>query len=284
MVNIGKFNNMDIIRKAEFGYYLDSNTGNTNDDILLPNNSALGHQLNVGDNVEAFIYRDSEDRLIATLKKPFGQVEDLAYLEVVSSTKIGTFINVGLEKDILVPFKEENYRLEIGSNYLFYIYLDKTGRIAATTYIESHLGTTDKYEVGEEVTGTVYGFQTNGSVMLAIEDNYKAVILRKEYFSHVKPGEKVLVRVKSYFEDGKIEVTPRQDRFTEMDIVEAKILEFLKSHDGEMLYNDKSSPEEIKKIFNTSKNYFKNALGGLMKKDMITQDKCGTKLKKININ
>ena len=279
MINIGQFNNMEIIRKAEFGYYLDSDTGNTSDDILLPNNSALGHELNIGDNVDAFIYRDSEDRLIATLKKPLAEVEDLAYLEVVSSTKIGTFINVGLEKDILVPFKEENYRLEVGSNYLFYIYLDKTGRIAATTYIESHLKTTDKYEIGEEVTGTVYGYQTNGSVMLAIDDLYKAVILRKEYFSQVKPGEKIKVRVKSYYEDGKIEVTPRQDRLTEMDIMEDKILEYLKSHHGEMVYNDKSSPEDIKKVFNTSKNYFKNALGGLMKKDIITQDKACTKLK-----
>lgn len=279
MINIGKFNNMEIIRKADFGYYLNSNTGNTSDDILLPNNSTLGQYYNLGDMVEAFIYRDSEDRLIATLKRPLAEVEDLAYLEVVSSTKIGTFINVGLEKDVLVPFKEENYRLEVGNKYLFYIYLDKTGRIAATTYIESHLGTTDKYEVGEEVIGTVYGFQTNGSVMLAIEDKYKAVILRKEYFSHVKPGEKVTVRVKSYYDDGKIEVTPRQDRLTEMDIVETKILDYLKSHDGEMIYNDKSSPEDIKKVFNSSKNYFKNALGSLMRKDMITQDKDGTRIK-----
>jgi predicted RNA-binding protein (virulence factor B family) len=279
VINIGKFNNMEIIRKADFGYYLNSNTGDTSDDILLPNNSTLGQEFNIGDSVEAFIYRDSEDRLIATLKKPLAEVDDLAYLEVVSSTKIGTFINVGLEKDILVPFKEENYRLEIGNSYLFYIYLDKTGRIAATTYVESHLGTTDKFEILEEVTGTVYGFQTNGTVMLAIDDLYKAVILRKEYFSHVKAGEKIKVRVKSYFEDGKIEVTPRKDRFTEMDIVEEKILEYLNSHDGEMIYNDKSSPEEIKKVFNTSKNYFKNTLGGLMKRDIITQDKSGTKLK-----
>ena len=279
MINIGKFNNMEIIRKADFGYYLNSNTGDTSDDILLPNNSTLGQYFNLGDMVEAFIYRDSEDRLIATLKRPLAEVEDLAYLEVVSSTKIGTFINVGLEKDVLVPFKEENYRLEVGNKYLFYIYLDKTGRIAATTYIESHLGTTDKYEVGEEVIGTVYGFQTNGSVMLAIEDKYKAVILRKEYFSHVKPGEKVTVRVKSYYDDGKIEVTPRQDRLTEMDIVENKILDYLKTHDGEMIYNDKSSPEDIKKVFNSSKNYFKNALGSLMRKDIIIQDKDGTKLK-----
>jgi len=279
MINVGKFNNMEIIRKAEFGYYLDSNTGDTSDDILLPNNSTLGQKLNIGDSVEAFIYRDSEDRLISTLKKPLAEVDDLAYLEVVSSTQIGTFINVGLEKDILVPFKEENYKLEIGNSYLFYIYLDKTGRIAATTYIESHLGTTDKFEIEEEVTGTVYGFQTNGSVMLAIDDLYKAVILRKEYFSQVRPGERVKVRVKSYYEDGKIEATPRKDRLTEMDIVEDKILEYLKSHHGEMQYNDKSSPDIIKKVFNSSKNYFKNALGGLMKKDMITQDKDGTKLK-----
>ena len=278
MVNIGKINRLEVIREADFGYYLDAKTGNTSDDILLPIKSAMGKEINIGDEVDAFIYRDSKDRPIATLKAPLAQVGELAYLEVVASTKIGSFVNFGLERDILVPFKEENYRLEVGSSYLFYIYLDKTGRIAASTRVDSHLQTTDKYKENDDITGTVYGFQTNGSVMVAVDNLYKAVILTKEYFTRIKPGEVLDLRVRKYFSDGRLEVTPRKDKITEKEMLEEKILEYLKQHNGVMVYNDKSSSEDIKRAFGSSKNYFKNALGGLMKKGLITQDEDGTTL------
>jgi len=278
VVNIGKINRLEVIREADFGYYLDAKTGNTSDDILLPIKSAMGKEINIGDEVDAFIYRDSKDRPIATLKAPLAQVGELAYLEVVASTKIGSFVNFGLERDILVPFKEENYRLEVGSSYLFYIYLDKTGRIAASTRVDSHLQTTDKYKENDDITGTVYGFQTNGSVMVAVDNLYKAVILTKEYFTRIKPGEVLDLRVRKYFSDGRLEVTPRKDKITEKEMLEEKILEYLKQHNGVMVYNDKSSSEDIKRAFGSSKNYFKNALGGLMKKGLITQDEDGTTL------
>lgn len=278
MINIGQINRLEVVREADFGYYLDAKTGNTSDDILLPIKSAMGKELNIGDEVDAFIYRDSKDRPIATLKMPLAQVGELAYLEVVASTKIGSFVNFGLERDILVPFKEENYRLEVGSSYLFYIYLDKTGRIAASTRIDSHLGITDKYKENDEITGTVYGFQTNGSVMVAVDNLYKAVILTKEYFTRIKPGEILNLRVRKYFSDGRLEVTPRKHKLTEKEELEEKILEYLKQHNGVMVYNDKSSAEDIKRAFGSSKNYFKNALGGLMKKGLIVQDEDGTTL------
>jgi len=278
VINIGRINKLEVAREADFGYYLDAKTGNTSDDILLPIKSAMGKELNIGDEVDAFIYRDSKDRPIATLKAPLAQVGELAYLEVVASTKIGSFVNFGLERDILVPFKEENYRLEVGSSYLFYIYLDKTGRIAASTRVDSHLETTNKYKENDEITGTVYGFQTNGSVMVAVDNLYKAVILTKEYFTRIKPGDVLDLRLRKYFSDGRLEVTPRKDKITEKEMLEEKILEYLNQHNGVMLYNDKSSSEDIKRVFGSSKNYFKNALGGLMKKGLITQDEDGTTL------
>ena len=180
MINIGDINNLKVVRRAEFGYYLDAETGNTSDDILLPMKSTLGRALNIDDEVEAFIYRDTSDRLISTLKKPLAKVGDLAYLKVVDITTIGSFVDIGLERDILVPFKEENYKLETGRKYLFYIYLDKTGRLAATTFIDKYLHDTNSYNIDDEVEGTVYGIQTNGSIMIAIEDIYRAVILRNE--------------------------------------------------------------------------------------------------------
>ena len=182
MINIGDLNNLKVVRRAEFGYYLGAGTGNTSDDILFPMKSTLGRALNIDDEVEAFIYRDTSDRLISTLKKPLAKVGDLAYLKVIDMTTIGSFIEIGLERDILVPFKEENYKLETGRKYLFYIYLDKTGRIAATTFIDKYLYDTDSYNIDDEVEGTVYGIQTNGTVMIAIDDIYRGVILRNENY------------------------------------------------------------------------------------------------------
>ncbi|MBZ9688842.1 DNA-binding protein [Clostridium estertheticum] len=279
MINIGDLNNLKVVRRAEFGYYLDAGTGNTSDDILLPMKSTLGRALNIDDEVEAFVYRDSSDRLISTLKKPLAKVGDLAYLKVIDMTTIGSFVEIGLERDVLVPFKEENYKLETGRKYLFYIYLDKTGRIAATTFVDKYLYETDSYKIDDEVEGTVYGIQTNGTVMIAIDDIYRGVILRNENYMNITPGDRLKVRVKKYYEDGKMDLTVRKPRLEERDVVEEQILEYLNSSNGSMPYNDKSSPDDIKKVFKTSKNAFKRALGGLMKSDLILQDEEGTRLK-----
>ena len=210
MINIGDFNKLKVVRKADFGYYLDAGTGRTSDDVLLPNKSALGNELNIDDEVEAFIYRDSKDRLIATLKKPLATVGELAYLKVISTTKIGSFVDFGLERDILVPFKEKLYGLLNDKSYLFYIYLDKTGRIAATTDIDRYLEDTDKYSIGDSVTGTVYGFQTNKSVMVAVDNMYKGVILKNEYYSDINHGDVLDLTVIKIYEDGKLGLTPRK--------------------------------------------------------------------------
>jgi predicted RNA-binding protein (virulence factor B family) len=278
LINIGDYNKLKIVRRPDFGYYLDGGTGNTNDDILLPNKNALGKELNTGDEVEAFIYRDSSDRLVATLKRPLAKVGEIAYLQVVSTTPIGSFINFGLEKDILVPFKEKLYPLENSKSYLFYIYLDKTGRIAATTNIDNFLSTESQYKVGDPVKGTVYGFQTNNSAMVAVDNLYRGVILSNEYFTRLVHGETLELTVNKLYEDGKLGLTPRKSAKIEVTALQETILEYLKSHDGFMTFNDKSSPEEIYNVFHASKNHFKNALGGLMKKGLITQDKTGTKL------
>ena len=279
MANIGELNSLRITRKADFGFYLDADTRDTNDDILLPNNSTEGKKLDIGDTVEAYVYRDTKDRIIATLKKPLALVGDLAYLKVVDKTTIGAFVDIGLERDVLIPFKEQIDELDVGESYLVYLYLDKTDRIAGTTQIERYLEFTDKYEIGDEVTGVVYGFQTNESAMIAVESMFKGVILKNEYFTDIKIGDTLSLRVKKYYEDSRIGLTPRQGRLYERDSIEEKIMEYLTSNDGFMTLNDKSSPEDIKKFFGSSKNYFKIALGGLMKKNLITQDSTGTKLK-----
>lgn len=280
MINIGSYNKLKILRQTDFGYYLEGGTGKPADDILLPNNSALGTELEIGDEIEVFVYRDTKDRPVATLEKPLAKVGDIAYLRVVSTTGIGSFIDFGLEKDILVPQKEKLYGLENNKNYLFYIYLDKTGRIAATTNIDRYLVENDIYKVGDMVKGTVYGFQTNKSAMIAVDNKYRSVILHNEYFNELFHGDILELTVNKIYEDGKLGLTPRKSAKTEVSSLQENILEYLKTHDGFMTFNDKTSPEEIYKVFHISKNYFKQALGGLMKKGLITQDKQGTKLMK----
>lgn len=279
MINIGNFNKLRIVRRPDFGYFLDAGTGKTSDDILLPNGNALNRELNIGDEVDAFIYTDSKDRVIATLKKPLAEVGEIAYLKVVANTKIGSFIDIGLEKDILVPLKEKLYGLQTDKSYLFYIYLDKTKRIAATTDIDKYLQTESQYKVGDTVKGTVYGFQTNQSVMVAVDNLYQGVILRHEYFTEINAGDVLDLNVIKIYEDGKLGLTPRKRAKEERTELQDTILEYLKSHDGFMIFNDKSSPDDISKAFGVSKNSFKNALGGLMKRGLVTQDEKGTSLK-----
>lgn len=279
MINIGDYNKLKIARKTDFGYFLDAGGKRTSEDILLPIKSATSPELNIGDELEVFIYRDSKDRPIATMKRPFAKVGDLAYLKVVSTTKIGSFVDFGLERDILVPFKESLYPLGEGKSYLFYIYLDKTERIAATTDIERYLDITDQYKLQDHVTGTVYGFQTNNSALVAVDNLYKGVILYKDYDTKLQPGDIIELTVIKIYEDGKLGLTPRKapkERRLEMQDI---LMNYLNRNDGFMPFNDKSSPEDIQRVFHTSKNNFKRALGGLMKRGLVVQDEMGTRLK-----
>ena len=277
MVKIGDYNNLCVKRKSDFGYFLDGKTDNSKDDILLHQKLANKNRLETGDLVNAFIYIDSEGRKTATLIPPKAKVNEINYLKVVAHTKIGSFIDVGLQKDILVPFKAKTYDIEKGNRYLFYIYLDKTGRLAATTDIDPYLETIHNYKIGDTVSGIVYGFQTNNSANVCVDKKYVGVILHNEYFTKLKEGD-ILEELKviKIYEDGKLGLTPRKERKEELDNLEVSILSYLEGNDNFMRFNDKTSPEEIETVFNTSKKNFKRALGVLMKKGIIYQDENGT--------
>ena len=135
-MNLGKFNNLKVDRKVDFGYYLIDEDGNS---VLLPKKSLNNKKINVGDNVDAFIYRDSSDRIIATLKKPLLTVGKIGYLKVTDITKFGAFVSIGLERDVLVPFKQQTFKLVKGGSYLFSLYVDKTGRLAATPKVDDFI-------------------------------------------------------------------------------------------------------------------------------------------------
>ncbi len=279
MIKIGDFNNLEVKRQAAFGYFLDGLTNKSSDDILLHNNCIpKGVDVNIGDKLDVFIFKDSEDRLAATISKPYFTVDNISYLKVVAHTKIGSFIDVGLSKDILVPFKARHFDLDKGSKYLFYIYLDKSSRLAATTDIDIYLSTESDYHVGDEVTGIVYDFQTNNSAMVCVDNKYAGVILHNEYFTELKYGDELKLKVIKLYEDGRLGLTPRFDRKSELDSLEETILSYMHGNDGFMRFNDKSDPEDIKTVFNSSKKNFKRTLGVLMKKGMLYQNEEGTYL------
>ena len=280
MINIGNYNILEVKREKDFGYYL-SDGGKL--DVLLPKSMTEGKNISVGDKLEVFVYRDSKDRPIATFKKPLVKVGEVGYLKVVFQTDFGAFVDFGLDTDIFVPIKEQRFKLHTGSKYLFYVYLDKTDRLAATTevddYILNALEEGKEYKVGDEVVAQVYGRTEGGTVHVAIDGMYKGLILPNEYYMDIYPGTEMKLRVKRLYEDGIVGLTPRKTRLNEREKIQEDILKYLKKNGGFMHFNDKSKPEDIKATFNTSKNYFKMALGGLVKAGIIVQEKEGTRLK-----
>jgi predicted RNA-binding protein (virulence factor B family) len=277
MIEVGRYINLKVSRKVDFGYYLEDRFG---DEVLLPNSGAKGYEINEGDNLEVFVYRDSKDRLISTLKKPLLTVGEIAYLEIVSQNAIGAFANFGLERDLFIPLKEQSFKLKEGKKYLIYMYVDKTDRLAGTTRIDSYLELAEegKYKVSDEISAIVYDTNENGTLNVAIDGEYRGLMLANEHFDYIYPGEEIKGRVRRIYEDGTIGITTRKKRLEARSELSEAILKHLQENGGFMPYNDKSSPEDIKREFNTSKNYFKMTLGGLMKEKLITQDKEGTRL------
>ena len=277
MINMGQFNKLKVKKKVDFGYYLEDKFG---DEVLLPNSNAKGSKVEVGESLEVFVYRDSKDRLISTLKRPLLTVGNIAYLEVVSQSEIGAFVNIGLERDLFIPLKEQAFKLKTGKKYLFYMYIDKTGRLAGTTKIHEYLDIAEegKYKVDDEVKVIVYDTAENGTLKIAVDREYIGLILPNEHLEYIYPGEEISARIKRVYEDGILGITTRKKRLDAREELSEVILKYLRENGGYMPYNDKSSSEEIKREFNTSKNYFKMTLGGLMKKKLITQDKEGTRL------
>jgi len=276
MIFIGDYNNLKVSRETDFGFYLEDDNKNS---VLLPKTLLEGTKVKVDERLEVFVYMDSKDRPIATLKKPLIKVGDIAYLKIVQSSDFGAFADMGLERDILVPIKEQKFQLVIGKSYLLYAYVDKTGRLAATTYIDNYIDIGEDFTVGQEVEAITYGLGGEKTIRVAVDGKYQAIILGNEHFKDIYPGEKVSGRIKTIYPDGVIGISTRGKRLDERDALEGQIMSYLEANGGSMPFNDKSAPELIKQQFHTSKNYFKMALGGLMKEGVIEQSPEGTKLK-----
>jgi len=276
MLQIGRFNDLTVLRQLPRGLQLD---GGKYGEILLPK-QYLTDDMEVGSQVHVFIYRDSEDRLIATTQTPLAQVGDFAYLNIVDESPVGAFLNIGLPRDILVPFSEQNHKLEKGKKALVRIYLDDSERLTASTKLDSFLYDTDEtkaYSTGEEVN-IVVGPKTDLGYKVIVDGTYWGLIYHSDVFQSLNRGDKLKAFIKRVRDDQKIEIVLQKPGFARVEGLAGDVLEALKSENGFIPLSDKSTPEEIKKVFRCSKNSFKQAIGTLYKQRLIKIEKNGIHL------
>lgn len=275
MAEIGKINELRVVKKLDFGVYLD---GDELGEILLPRR-LVPDECTPGDLLSVFIYLSSEDRLIATTEKPTAVVGEFALMHVVSCNEIGAFLDWGLQKDLLVPFREQKQKMEEGKSYIVYVYFDeKSGRIAASAKLNKFLKETPPdFKEGQEVdilicNRTEIGYNT------IINNSCWGVLYANEVFQTLEYGQKTKGFIKKVREDKKIDLTLNKTGYdTVVDFSEV-ILNKLKDHAGFLPTNDKSSPETIYKFFGVSKKVYKKAVGSLYKKKLITIEENGIRL------
>lgn len=275
LVELGRVNTLSVVKEVEFGYYLD---GQDLGEILLPNN-ATETLLAVGDSVEVFIYKDSEDRLIATLKAPKAQVGEIANLKVSAVTSIGAFLDWGLEKELLVPFAEQSERMEEGKSYLVLLYVDVSNRIVASTKLDKRLHREPVNYAPHQQVEIVIVDHTDIGYKAAINGAHWGVLYRNEVFKELRVGYKTKAYINRVREDDKIDLLLEKPGYAHNDELANKIVKFLKQNDGFTHVSDKSSPEIISRLFGVSKKKFKQSIGNLLKAGTISIESDGIRLK-----
>ncbi|RMH70073.1 MAG: S1 RNA-binding domain-containing protein [Gemmatimonadetes bacterium] len=270
MLEIGKIHTLKIDRLTANGAYLIDTSLDKPVPVFMPRRY-LTPSMRRGTNVQVFLYRDSEDRLTATTEIPRVMVGQLARLKVVQNTRIGAFLDWGLPKDLLLPFKEQRYPVHPGKSYLVAVYEDASGRLCATTYIEKYLQPDSPYHKHQIVNGTVYLVKNGVGVFVAVDNRYSGLIPATQQFRVYLPGEVIEARVINVRQDGKLDLSPTKDIPQQMNIDSERILKELQQNGGFLPLHDKSSPAEIKQTLNMSKKAFKRAVGRLMKNGKIKQ-------------
>ncbi|TRX66576.1 S1 RNA-binding domain-containing protein [Carboxylicivirga sp. M1479] len=274
---IGKYNTLRVVKEVDFGVYLDG--GEDFGEILLPIRYTPPG-LKPEDEIEVFIYLDSEDRVIATTEEPYAQIGELAYLEAVSVNKTGAFLDWGLMKDLMVPFREQAERMVEGQKYVVYVYLDdESRRIVATSKLNSALDNLiPEYHERDEVELMVID-KTDLGYKVAINNTHTGMLYYNELFRPIKIGDKTTGYIKKVREDDKIDVALEKPGYgMKIDGLAGEILEQLKAKGGKLDISDKSPAEVIYKVFGTSKKNFKKAIGTLYKQRLIEIDKESIKL------
>ena len=282
-MRLGYTQTLVAVKKTDFGLFLtdidkkDDKIRDLGDEVLLPKNQVT-EDMRVGSEIEVFLYKDSEDRMIATRLVPYIKIGEIKKLKVKEVNKIGAFLDWGLPKDLLLPFKEQIYEIKPGDEILVTVYIDLSDRLCATMDLYSRLSLLPPYQKDDMVKGTVYQVHEQFGAYVAVDNKYSALVPKKELFCELKPGDEIEARVLEVKEDGKLDLSLRQKAYVQMDADSALILDKLKQAGGSLPYHDKSSAEEIKEEFNLSNAAFKRAIGRLYKERAIVIEKDGIRL------
>lgn len=267
MINLGMKQHLTCIKQVDFGIYLGENQ-ETEDKVLLPKKQ-VPKGTEIGDDIEVFIYKDSKDRIIATTNEPKITLGELAVLEVVEVGKIGAFLDWGLEKDLLLPFKEQTKRVRQGEKYLVALYIDKSSRLCATMKVYEYLKKDAPYQKDDQVNGIVYEISEEFGTFVAVDEMYSGLIPKKEGNTDLQVGEVAEFRVTNVKEDGKLDLSVRKKAYLQMDEDAEMVLSAIDEYAGVLPFNDKASPEIIQRELGLSKNAFKRAVGKLLKEGKI---------------
>jgi len=275
MAEIGKINRLKIVKELSFGLYLD---GGEHGEILIPIRY-VPKDTKVGDDIDVFIYYDSEDRIIATTETPYATMDDFALLKVVSVNAIGAFLDWGLSKDLLVPFREQKQTMEEGRWYIVKVYMDKSSnRIAASAKLDSFLDNLPPdYVEGQEVELIICN-ETELGYKAIVNQLHWGMLYKNEVFQPLEKGQKIKGFIKKIREDDKIDLCLTKQGYRKTDDNFEKLLDYLKNNGGFMALTDKSSPETIYSLFGISKKAFKMAIGGLYKSGLVSLEATGVRL------
>ncbi len=275
MITIGHEYELDVVKAVEFGFYLDAEDLG---EVLLPHKFAPPG-LEVGDYLVVFLYRDSENRPVATTQTPKACVGQFAYLNVVANTDVGTFLDWGLDKDVLVPFYEQHRPMEVGHSYLVYLYLDKNdGRIVASSKIDKFLDDEELHDfTPQQPVKLIIANSTDLGYKAIIDHCHWGVLYENDVFQRLSFGQSIDGFIKRIRPDGKIDLSLQggketRDKYTEI------ILNYLEENNGFAGVHDKSDPKFISKMFGMSKGAFKKSIGGLYKQRIISIKKDGIRL------
>ena len=265
-IKLGEMNTMKVVKEVDFGMYLD---GGDEGEILLPTRY-VPEGCKPGDTLDVFVYLDQDERPVATTLTPKAMVGEFAYLEVAWTNQFGAFLDWGLPKDLLLPFKEQTAKVKKGDQVLVALYVDKSERLCATMKVYEKLETDSPYKKDDHVEGIVYERSDNFGVFVAVDNKYSALIPKREaYGGHLQVGDKVHARVIKVREDGKLDLSVREKAFIQMDADAELIVKRMEEHGGKLPFTDKADPEKIKNELGLSKNAFKRAVGRLLKENKV---------------
>ena len=267
MIKLGEKQLLKVVKKVDFGVYLAEESG-SEEKVLLPKKQ-VPEGADIGKELEVFIYRDSDDRLIATTNEPKIMLGDVRRLTVKDTSKIGAFMDWGLEKDVLLPFREQTRKVSKGEDVLCAMYVDKSGRLCVTMNVYKYLLNESPYHKDDKVTGTVYEISDNFGAFVAVDDIYSGLIAKKELYGNIKIGDSVTARVASVKEDGRLNLSLREKAYLQMDTDAGKVLKMIEDNGGFLPFTDKASPELLREKTGMSKNEFKRAVGRLLKEGRI---------------